>query len=122
MKFTIRSLAVLSAAVGVLGKGFPTMNTPNNLVTCEPVKLHWSGGKPPYFISVQDGNNPSGPALEQFPEQSGTSLTWKVNFSGGTSIGFLLRDSSGVTSQTASVVVQPGASTECIGKPVVIYY
>ncbi|KAJ8081021.1 hypothetical protein PM082_017859 [Marasmius tenuissimus] len=116
----IQSLVVLSAAIGVLGQ-VPTLNTPVKLVTCEPVKLRWSGGKAPYFVSVQDGNNPSGPALEQLPEQSGHSLTWKVNFQAGTNLGFLLRDSNGATSQTASVTVQPGSSTDCIGKPVSVY-
>ncbi|EEB95656.1 hypothetical protein MPER_05335, partial [Moniliophthora perniciosa FA553] len=57
-----------------------------------------------------------GPALFQFPEQNGTSLTWEVNFQAGTSIGFLLRDNNGATSQTASVQVQPGISTACVGQ------
>ncbi|KAL0061931.1 hypothetical protein AAF712_011215 [Marasmius tenuissimus] len=108
-------LAVLSAVAGALAQN-PTLNTPNNLVACQPVQLNWGGGKAPYFISVQDGNNPSGAALTQFPEQSGTSLTWLVNFQPGTSLGFLLRDSNGVTSQTASVTVQPGSGTDCVGK------
>ncbi|KAK1217266.1 hypothetical protein PQX77_020115 [Marasmius sp. AFHP31] len=109
-------LAVLSAVAGALAQG-PTLNTPNNLVACQPAQLNWAGGVGPYFISVQDGNNPSGAALLQFPEQTGTSLTWEqVNFQAGTSLGFLIRDKNGVTAQTAAVTVQPGSSTDCIGK------
>ncbi|KAK1230864.1 hypothetical protein PQX77_006030 [Marasmius sp. AFHP31] len=120
LAIVLESLVVLSAAVGVLGQ-VPILNTPAKLVTCEPVELRWSGGQAPYFISVQDGNNPSGPALEQFPEQSRHSLTWIVNLKAGTSLGFLLRDSNGATSQTAAVIVQPGYSEDCIGKPVLVY-
>ncbi|KAL0569444.1 hypothetical protein V5O48_012522 [Marasmius crinis-equi] len=112
MRFTI-ALAVLSA-FGALAQ--VTMNTPTNLVACQLAQLVWSGGTPPYFINVQDGNNPSGTALERFDGQQGTSLTWLVNLQGGTSIGFLLRDSKGATSQTAAITVQDGSSTDCIGK------
>ncbi|KAL0570349.1 hypothetical protein V5O48_011619 [Marasmius crinis-equi] len=107
------ALAVLSA-FGALAQ--VTMNVPTNLAACQPAQLNWSGGKPPYFISVQDANNPTGTALERFDNQQGTSLTWTVNFAAGTSIGFLLRDSEGSTSQTAAVTIQAGSSTNCIGK------
>ncbi|KAL0580967.1 hypothetical protein V5O48_001059 [Marasmius crinis-equi] len=105
---------VLVSAASVMAQ--VTMNTPTNLVACQPVQLTWSGGKAPYFISVQDGNNPTGTALERFDNQSGTSLSWTVNFAGGTSVGFLLRDSDGATSQTAATTIQAGSSTDCIGK------
>ncbi|KAJ8084721.1 hypothetical protein PM082_003497 [Marasmius tenuissimus] len=60
---------------------------------------------------VQDGNNPSGPALEQLGEQTGNSFTWKVDIEAGKSVGFLLRDSNGATSQTASVTIQEGSGS-----------
>ncbi|KAF9267754.1 hypothetical protein L218DRAFT_644904 [Marasmius fiardii PR-910] len=105
---SIISFTVLSAIAGALAQ--VTMNTPSNLVVCQPVQLTWSGGLAPYFISVQDGNNPSGPALQRFDNENGTSLTWLVNLQAGTSVGFLLRDSNGATSQTASVTVQAGSA------------
>ncbi|KAF9270803.1 hypothetical protein L218DRAFT_983216 [Marasmius fiardii PR-910] len=86
------------------------MNTPASLVECKPAQLTWSGGRAPYFLVVQDGNNPSGPAIERFPPQEGTSFTWLVNVAAGRSVGFLLRDANGATSQTASVTIQAGDS------------
>ncbi|KAI3604426.1 secreted protein [Moniliophthora roreri] len=114
MKAIAIPLAALSLLAGALAQ--VTLNTPSNPVVCQPLQLTWTGGQAPYFISVQDGNNPSGPALFQFPEQNGTALTWEVNYQAGTSIGFLLRDSNGATSQTAAVTVQPGISTSCVGQ------
>ncbi|KAF9256803.1 hypothetical protein L218DRAFT_806800, partial [Marasmius fiardii PR-910] len=90
------------------------MNTPLSLLECKSVQLTWSQGSPPYFLSIQDGNNPTGAPLLSFGQQTGTSLTWVVNFQAGTSIGFLLRDSTGETAQTASVVVQAGSSSSCL--------
>ncbi|KAK7050976.1 hypothetical protein VNI00_005088 [Paramarasmius palmivorus] len=110
----VLSLAALSLLSGALAQF--TMNTPSNPVTCQPLQLTWTGGAPPYFISVQDGNNPSGDALIRFPEQNGTSLTWTVNIQPNTSIGFLARDNNGQTSQTAAVTTQAGSSTSCVSQ------
>ncbi|KAI3605681.1 secreted protein [Moniliophthora roreri] len=101
-----------------------------NLVECQPTLLTWTGGQAPYFLVRENtetrdlwgastsfsshGENPSGPAIEQFPEQIGTSLTWVVDFPAGTSVGLLLRDSKGATSQSAAVTIQPGSSTDCL--------
>ncbi|KAG7089584.1 hypothetical protein E1B28_011251 [Marasmius oreades] len=116
MKFAISLFSVLSIVVtGALGQGV-TMNTPTNLVTCQPVQLTWMGGTAPYFVSIQDGNNPSGAALQQFPPQNGTAVTWTVNIPPNTRLVLLLRDSNGQTSLTAPITVQPGSSTDCVGK------
>ncbi|ESK91348.1 hypothetical protein Moror_2775 [Moniliophthora roreri MCA 2997] len=64
-------------------------------------------------FSVQDGNNPSGTPLKQFPQADGTSLTWTVDLSSGTSISLLLRDNAGATAQSAPVTIQAGTSTDC---------
>ncbi|KAL0061932.1 hypothetical protein AAF712_011216 [Marasmius tenuissimus] len=90
-----------------------TINTPTNLVTCEPTILNWSGGTPPYFLSMQDGNNFNGPAIKRFDQQSTTSFTWTVSVPAGKSVAFLLRDSAGHTSITAPVSVEKGAQDTC---------
>ncbi|KAJ8072490.1 hypothetical protein PM082_016049 [Marasmius tenuissimus] len=41
---SVTFLAVLSAVAGALAQN-PTLNTPNNLVACQPVQLNWGGGK-----------------------------------------------------------------------------
>uniref|UniRef100_A0A0W0FXC5 Secreted protein n=1 Tax=Moniliophthora roreri TaxID=221103 RepID=A0A0W0FXC5_MONRR len=124
--FATVSFAALVAAV----QAQVTINTPANLVECQPTLLTWTGGQAPYFLVRENtetrdlwgastsfsshGENPSGPAIEQFPEQIGTSLTWVVDFPAGTSVGLLLRDSKGATSQSAAVTIQPGSSTDCL--------
>ncbi|KAF9256447.1 hypothetical protein L218DRAFT_802802, partial [Marasmius fiardii PR-910] len=90
------------------------MNTPATLVQCQSSQLTWNDGKPPYFLSAQDGNNPNGPALFHFEQQMGTALTWRVNVTAGTSLSFLLRDSTGAVGQTASVKVQPSSDISCL--------
>ncbi|KAG7099828.1 hypothetical protein E1B28_001636 [Marasmius oreades] len=85
------------------------INTPVNLVECKPALLTWAGGKG----DVVDGNNPSGPPIERFPEQEGTSLIWVVDAHAGQSVGLLVRDSKGATSQTAPVIVQAGTGPNC---------
>jgi hypothetical protein len=67
-------------------------------------------------LSALPGANPTGAAVVDFGEQSGTSLTWKVNVDQGTSLGFTLRDSSGTTAQTAPFTVNPGADRSCVGQ------
>ncbi|KAG7089498.1 hypothetical protein E1B28_011178 [Marasmius oreades] len=115
MKFAI---SVLSIVTGALGQSSLTMNAPTNLVACQPVQIAWIGGTPPYFVSVQDGNNPSGTALQSFPQQNGTALSWTVNVQAGTSLVLQLHDSSGQTSKTAPIAVQPGSSDDCVGRSV----
>ncbi|ESK85806.1 secreted protein [Moniliophthora roreri MCA 2997] len=111
--FATVSFAALVAAV----QAQVTINTPANLVECQPTLLTWTGGQAPYFLSyvlVNVAQRDHGPAIEQFPEQIGTSLTWVVDFPAGTSVGLLLRDSKGATSQSAAVTIQPGSSTDCL--------
>ncbi|KAK1217267.1 hypothetical protein PQX77_020116 [Marasmius sp. AFHP31] len=93
--------------------GTVTINTPTNLVTCEPAILSWSGGTPPYYLSMQDGNNFNGAAIKRFEQQSTTSMSWTVSVPSGKSVAFLLRDSTGQVSITAPVTVEKGAQDTC---------
>ncbi|KAG2367841.1 hypothetical protein BDR07DRAFT_1372543 [Suillus spraguei] len=115
MKFSVASLALFVA--GSLAQF--TINTPSNVVECQPTLLTWSGGLAPYYLSVLPGAAPNGNALENLGEQNSTSLTWVCNIASGTSIGLTLRDSSGLIAQTAPFNVNAGcsnfgvASTSC---------
>ncbi|ESK94632.1 secreted protein [Moniliophthora roreri MCA 2997] len=112
------SLAIAALALQALPGVFAqiTMNTPTNLVTCQPVMLSWTGGTAPYFLSLQDGNNFDGPALKRFDQQNGSSFSWTVDVPSKQKIVFLLRDNTGSTSVTAPVVVQPGNQDSCVDK------
>ncbi|TFK75238.1 hypothetical protein BDN72DRAFT_758202 [Pluteus cervinus] len=105
----LATLAVM--AIGALAQSF-TINTPTNVVVCQPILLSWTGG----VGAIHDGNNPSAAAIEDLGPQNGTSFTWIVNVAAGTSIGLALRDSTGQSVQSASFTVNPGTSTSCVGQ------
>lgn len=109
MKFSVASLALFVA--GTLAQF--TINTPANVVECQPTLLAWSGGTAPYFLSILPGATPNGVAIENLGQQNGTSVTWICNIQSGTSIGLTLRDSTGLTAQSAPFTVNPGSSTAC---------
>ncbi|ETW83041.1 hypothetical protein HETIRDRAFT_439593 [Heterobasidion irregulare TC 32-1] len=116
MKSAFTSLvAVALFVVAAVAQSTLTVNTPANVVVCQPLQITWSGGTAPYFLSVLPGGDPSGSALEDFGQQTGTSFTWtKVNQPVGTSLGLTLRDSNGLTAQSAPFTVNSGSDTSCL--------
>ncbi|PFH52988.1 hypothetical protein AMATHDRAFT_55886 [Amanita thiersii Skay4041] len=117
MKSFLSLATVAFAAVGAYAQGQLTINTPSNPVVCQPLLLTWSGGSPPYFLSIHPGSDPNGASIQDFPQQTGTSLTWTVNIAAGTQIGLSLRDNTGNTAQSAAFTINPGSDTACVGKP-----
>ncbi|KAG1905483.1 uncharacterized protein F5891DRAFT_1009550 [Suillus fuscotomentosus] len=109
MKFSVAYLALFVA--GTLAQF--TINTPANVVECQPTLLQWSGGTAPYFLSILPGATPNGAAVENLGQQNSTSVTWVCNIQSGTSLGLTLRDSTGLTAQSAPFTVNPGSSTTC---------
>ncbi|EKM78752.1 hypothetical protein AGABI1DRAFT_85658 [Agaricus bisporus var. burnettii JB137-S8] len=94
-----------------------TINTPANVAQCQPLQITWSGGNPPYFLTVNPGSQPNGPPLVNLGEQNGTSFSWtQVNVQANTQIGFSLRDSSGAIAQTAAVTVNDSGDSSCLGQ------
>ncbi|KAH7926305.1 hypothetical protein BV22DRAFT_1033021 [Leucogyrophana mollusca] len=110
MKLALTSLTLFAA----VAQSVLVINTPAIVLECEPTLLTWSGGKSPYFLTVNPGGDPSSPALECLGEQTGTSYTWTVNIASGTSVGLELRDSTGDVAYSAPFTIQPGTSTTCI--------
>ncbi|OJA12420.1 hypothetical protein AZE42_03389 [Rhizopogon vesiculosus] len=97
-----------------------TINTPANVVECQPTLLSWSGGTAPYFLVgnfltrfILPGGSPTSASLENLGQQNSTSVTWICNIASGTSLGLTLVDSTGLTAQTAPFTVNPGSSTSC---------
>ncbi|KAF8656197.1 hypothetical protein AX16_002634 [Volvariella volvacea WC 439] len=115
-----RLVTVAILAVGVIAQSF-TINTPTNVVVCQPVRITWSGGEGACLSArhptscVHDGNSPNGPAIRDLGSQDGTSFTWIVDFEPGTNLGLALRDNTGELAQTASFVVNSGPNRDCIG-------
>jgi len=117
MKFAFVSLVVAVLAAGVNSQNQLTINTPQNVVECEPILLTWLGGTPPYFLSILPGGQPGAAAVEDFGQQNGTSLTWNANVAAGTSLGLTLRDSTGATAESAAFTVLAGSSSACVTQP-----
>ncbi|KAF9459582.1 hypothetical protein BDZ94DRAFT_1324652 [Collybia nuda] len=108
-------LAMAAAlATGALAQQF-VLNTPSNVVVCEPILLTWSGGEAPYFLVVEPANKPNGPALRDLGTQTGTQFTWIVDIAAGTAISLSLRDSTGAILQSAPFTINSGPDTSCLG-------
>lgn len=112
MKFTITAAALIALVPAVLGL---TINTPSSVVQCQPVLLTWSGGTPPYYITLIPAGQVSAPALETFPTQTGNSLTWIVDQQQGASFNIAIKDNTGAVAYSDIVTVQPSSDKTCIG-------
>lgn len=110
--------AVLAAtvfALGVAAQGAePQINTPTSLVQCQPIKITWNGGQPPYWVSALPGGEPAGTPLKDWGQQSGTELTWTVDLPAGTSISMQVKDSNGAINYAQAVSVRAGSDTKCL--------
>jgi hypothetical protein len=73
---------------------------------CQPTLLSWSGGEPPYFLTVQSTKGSH--VYIRDTDTSSTSFTWVVNVPAGTTVYAQLKDSTGVIANTASFKVAKG--------------
>ncbi|KAI0078794.1 hypothetical protein K474DRAFT_1659972 [Panus rudis PR-1116 ss-1] len=108
---TVSSLAVLAVMAASAAAQGPMINTPEGVIVCQPLLLTWSGGTPPYFLSILPGGQPSAAPLEQFTDLQTTSFTWKVDQPAGTSLGLTIRDSTGASGQSAPFDVHSGRAS-----------
>lgn len=71
--FALSAAAILAATASAA-----TVNSPANLIECQPAAIQWSEAQGDVFLSVVKGKDISAAALEQFPTQSGASgsYTW----------------------------------------------
>ncbi|KIJ69273.1 hypothetical protein HYDPIDRAFT_185116 [Hydnomerulius pinastri MD-312] len=110
MKFSLASLGCFVAVVAA--QGILVINTPANVVECEPTLITWSGGEAPYFLVVLPAGQPDAAPIENLGEQTGHSLTWVANVAAGTDLGLTLKDSTGAIAQSAPFTVQPSTSAK----------
>ncbi|KAF9500123.1 hypothetical protein BDN71DRAFT_1441235 [Pleurotus eryngii] len=117
MKFSVIATSLFCAVLALAQTTGFTINTPTNPVQCQPLLISWVGGQGPFFLSVRNGDDPSGPAIADLGEQpaGATSFSWqRVNFQANTRLGFSLRDQTGATAQSAAVTVQAGPDNSCL--------
>jgi len=91
-----------------------SINSISGVTTCVPVLLTWAGGVSPYDVMVLPESPPNANALVDFLPQTGTSLTWIVNITAGTTAFLQIRDSTGQPAESGNFTVQAGTSTSCI--------
>ncbi|KDQ14306.1 hypothetical protein BOTBODRAFT_145699 [Botryobasidium botryosum FD-172 SS1] len=111
MKFFAIALAFAAAAVAQ-NSSF-TVNTPASIITCEPTAISWTGGTPPYFVSIIPGGQPAAPALKSFPQQSVNTLTWLVDLA-AQAISIQVKDATGLMAYSATTNIMSGSNTTCI--------
>ncbi|KAE9407688.1 hypothetical protein BT96DRAFT_914385 [Gymnopus androsaceus JB14] len=113
MKFFAVSVVAASVLPSILAQAL-TVNTPSGLATCEPTLLAWSGGVPPYYLSIIPGNNTAGSALKTFDSTSTTSYTWTVDLAAGTPITVALKDNTGAIAYSDETNIAAGSSNSCV--------
>ncbi|KAG8983001.1 hypothetical protein FRB93_007702 [Tulasnella sp. JGI-2019a] len=94
-----------------------TVNTPADVVQCQPILLIWSGGTAPYYVTVLPSQQlVSAAPLESLSSgTSGTSLIWNVDIAAGTLVTIVLKDATGTEAYSAPITIQPGSSSSCLG-------
>ncbi|KAG1733615.1 uncharacterized protein EDB91DRAFT_1057306 [Suillus paluster] len=115
MKFSTVFLALVSAVPAVFGL---TINTPANVVECQPILLSWSGGTAPYYLTLVPGSQSMAAPIKSFPTQTGTSYTWNVDLQANTIFNIALKDSTGTTAYSDIVTIMPGTDISCVNTSV----
>ena len=92
MKFALTAAALatlLSQSVAQTSNGL-IINSLQNVVVCQPILISWSGGAPPYYITLVSGTDQTQIIEQLATATNDQSLTWTVNQPVGTSL--LLRN------------------------------
>lgn len=115
MKFTTVFVALVSAVPAVFGL---TINTPANVVECQPILFSWSGGVAPYYLTLVPGGQSMASPIKSFATQTGTSYTWNVDLQANTIFNIALKDSTGATAYSDIVTIMAGSDTSCVNTAV----
>ncbi|KAK9893646.1 hypothetical protein P389DRAFT_147671 [Cystobasidium minutum MCA 4210] len=87
----------------------------SHFCSCQPALISYSGGTPPYYISVLPAGEVAATPIMLLPDQdvAGT-YTWEVNLPEGINFTLSIRDGTGALNYNAPTVVQPGTSNDCV--------
>ena len=109
MKTFAAAFALVSVLPGIFAL---TVNTPSGVVACQPIKIEWTDGTAPFFLSIIPAGQPSAPAIKSFPTQQGNSFTWNVDLPPNTGISISLKDSTGTQAYSDTINIQ-GSDASC---------
>ncbi|KAI0356776.1 hypothetical protein OH77DRAFT_1588693 [Trametes cingulata] len=102
----IASLAASSFAVAPL-----VINTPAEVVQCQPTEITWEGGVAPYDLVITDVSLAES---ETTFALIGHSFRWPTDLPGRTLVDFAISDGSGQTATSALVLIQESADSSCL--------
>ncbi|BEJ17332.1 hypothetical protein CspHIS471_0607330 [Cutaneotrichosporon sp. HIS471] len=105
----------LLMAVAVWAQDGPRIETPASVVQCQPARLMWSGGSPPYWITViPAGQAGAAPIMTLKDSTTDTSMTWNVNLAPTTQVTLQIRDGAGNVQFSSPITIQAGSDTACM--------
>ncbi|KAL1948133.1 hypothetical protein VTO73DRAFT_12208 [Trametes versicolor] len=90
-----------------------TLNVPapQNPTECVPYLITWSGGTPPYTLSIV---SPRAPPDSVFPNLDVTSFTWAANIPASFSVAFKVVEATGSSVTTSAVTMHKGDDESCL--------
>jgi len=118
MKFFAAVAALLAVVPFTMGQQPLQVNSLTGVIECDPILITWSGGTPPYFLTLIPAGQPSAPAIKEFPTQQGTSYTWIVDLPAGTAFATQIKDSTGLPAFSGNQQVEAGSSSSCVNTSV----
>ncbi|TFL03958.1 hypothetical protein BDV98DRAFT_602448 [Pterulicium gracile] len=93
-----------------------TVNTPVSITACQPTRIQWADGTPPYFVTVVPGGQAGAAPLKTFDSTTDNSVLWQVDdVPAGTSITISVKDGSGDQAFTSPVTIGASAGGSCSG-------
>ncbi|KZT73685.1 hypothetical protein DAEQUDRAFT_748841 [Daedalea quercina L-15889] len=107
----MKSAVLFSAAVLVASVAGLTVNTPGNVVECEPTAITWTDGTAPYYLSLNLQTDPDGDAQQTYGPLESSPFTWTTNITSGTTLVVTLKDSTGTTAQSGGFTIASGSSS-----------
>ncbi|CAK9785497.1 hypothetical protein CC85DRAFT_286666 [Cutaneotrichosporon oleaginosum] len=111
----LRTLALAVLAATAAAQASFSITTPPALVACQPSRVSWTGGVPPYILSIIPGGQPGAAALKDLDTNLNVmQYTWNTDVVGGTHLTFKIVDKNGDIAYSAPITVQAGSSDDCL--------
>ncbi|KAI0649670.1 hypothetical protein C8Q79DRAFT_1006026 [Trametes meyenii] len=106
MRFSL-SIVVAAFATLVFAADPLVMNTPASLVQCSETTVTWQGGLRSHWRNY-DGTFVKATGINE------RSRDWFVDLPAGDAVQWVVEDSTGAKSPSATIVVQPSTETGCL--------